>query len=100
MNTTLGKRIAALRREKGLKQDELAEKLVALAMMSPSRLCIVPMQDHLGVGREGRINTPASSGENWRWRMKKEDISETTAKAMRDRTLPYGRARKKRSDKK
>ena len=27
MNTTLGKRIAALRREKGLKQDELAEKL-------------------------------------------------------------------------
>lgn len=27
MNTTLGKRIAALRREKGMKQDELAEKL-------------------------------------------------------------------------
>ena len=27
MNTTLGKRIAALRREKRLKQDELAEKL-------------------------------------------------------------------------
>ena len=27
MNTTLGKRVAALRREKGLKQDELAEKL-------------------------------------------------------------------------
>ena len=27
MNTTIGKRIAALRREKGLKQDELAEKL-------------------------------------------------------------------------
>lgn len=27
MNTTLGKRIAALRREKGLKQEELAEKL-------------------------------------------------------------------------
>jgi transcriptional regulator with XRE-family HTH domain len=27
MNTTLGQRIAALRREKGLKQDELAEKL-------------------------------------------------------------------------
>ena len=27
MNTTLGKRIAALRREKGLTQDELAEKL-------------------------------------------------------------------------
>ncbi len=27
MNTTLGKRIAALRREKELKQDELAEKL-------------------------------------------------------------------------
>ena len=27
MNTTIGKRIAALRREKGLKQEELAEKL-------------------------------------------------------------------------
>ena len=27
MNTTIGQRIAALRREKGLKQDELAEKL-------------------------------------------------------------------------
>ena len=31
MNTTLGKRIAALRHEKGLKQDELAEKLCVSA---------------------------------------------------------------------
>ena len=34
MNQTLGKRIGALRREKGLKQDELAEKLG----ISPSEL--------------------------------------------------------------
>ena len=37
MNTTLGKRIAALRHEKGLKQDELAEKL-AVSPQAVSKL--------------------------------------------------------------
>ena len=52
-------------------KENLGEKAIALAMMSVSRLCIIPMQDYLGVGKEGRINLPASSGKNWSWRMKR-----------------------------
>lgn len=30
---------------------------------------IIPMQDYLGAGEEARINTPAVTGNNWKWRM-------------------------------
>jgi len=58
MNTTLGKRIAALRREKELKQDELAEKLgispQAVSKWENDQTCpdislLPPLADILGV---------------------------------------------------
>ena len=35
---------------------------------SPAGYAIVQMQDILGLGREGRINTPSTLGGNWQWR--------------------------------
>jgi len=56
-------------------RSRLSDALIALLMKSPSRLAVVPMQDYLGLGAEGRMNRPASLGSNWRWRMTREQMS-------------------------
>jgi 4-alpha-glucanotransferase len=38
------------------------------AQCSPASLCIVPLQDVLGLDSEARMNTPSVDGGNWRWR--------------------------------
>lgn len=35
---------------------------------SVADFAIVQMQDLLGLGSEGRMNTPSTLGENWTWR--------------------------------
>lgn len=49
--------------------DEIHWDLIKLAMMSVADTCIIPFQDYLGLGEEGRINRPSTTGENWKWRM-------------------------------
>ena len=52
---------------------------------------IFPMQDVLGIGEEGRMNTPGVGTENWAWRYKKDALSEGLAKALCNITRIYGR---------
>jgi 4-alpha-glucanotransferase len=59
--------------------DEVAWDFIRLAMASVADTVIVPMQDVLGLGSHSRLNTPATVGQNWRWRMSEQDISDTTA---------------------
>ncbi|MCP4572211.1 MAG: 4-alpha-glucanotransferase [bacterium] len=44
-------------------------ELIRVAMTSPADTCIVPMQDVLGLGREGRMNLPGEGRGNWAWRL-------------------------------
>ncbi len=39
-------------------------------MASVAKLAIVQMQDYIGLGNESRMNTPATIGGNWCWRIK------------------------------
>lgn len=48
--------------------------MVKLAFSSNANLAVAPMQDFLGLGSEARINTPGTTKDNWRWRMKEGDI--------------------------
>ena len=43
--------------------------LIRLGMMSPAHTFIAPMQDVLGLGREGRMNLPGEGVGNWNWRL-------------------------------
>ncbi len=52
---------------------------------------IVPIQDVIGVGSEGRMNLPATETENWTWRMTKEAISPDVTQRLREMTETYGR---------
>lgn len=52
---------------------------------------IIPMQDILGLGEEGRMNVPGVAENNWAWRYKKEDISDGLAEGLKATTHLYGR---------
>ena len=41
--------------------------LISIAHHSPSNCSIIPMQDILGLGSEGRINVPGTVMNNWKW---------------------------------
>ena len=53
--------------------------------------CIVPMQDWLGLDNSARINKPSTVGQNWRWRLKKTQLSKKLQKEICQLTTRYGR---------
>ena len=71
--------------------ERLAERIIAMAQQSPSELCIIPMQDYLFLGNEGRMNIPASSSGNWSWRAGREDMGQGLSAKMRELTSVGGR---------
>lgn len=53
----------------GPKADqEIHWTFVQAAATSVADVCIVPLQDVLGLGSEARMNVPSRSDGNWRWR--------------------------------
>ena len=64
-------------------RDELREKMMIAAMASVSDTCILTMQDLIGLGGEGRMNTPSTLGQNWQWRALKEQINSSSAGFLR-----------------
>ncbi len=71
--------------------DAVAWEMIRLAMMSPARLAILPMQDVLGLGREARMNRPATTSGNWLWRLRPEGMSREVAERLGEMTRLYGR---------
>lgn len=55
---------------KGYRQGSVKERLLDYTFDSRAQYAIVPMQDILGLGVEGHMNTPGTVGSpNWEWRM-------------------------------
>lgn len=66
--------------------------LTRLAMMSVARIAIFPMQDILGLGKEARMNRPATREGNWQWRVSPDQLTLTLKEKLRELTKIYGRA--------
>ena len=49
--------------------------LIKAALSTQAQLAIAPMQDFLGLGSEARLNTPGTSGGNWRWRVRDTQLT-------------------------
>ncbi|MDO3378875.1 4-alpha-glucanotransferase [Geoalkalibacter halelectricus] len=62
------------------------------AMAAVSNLCILPMQDILGLGGEGRMNLPGEGTGNWDWRFAEEQLSDAVRQRLGEMTRRYGRA--------
>lgn len=70
----------------------LSRSLIALLFRSAASLCIIPIQDWLGLGKEARINTPGAVEGNWEWRMGAGSASPSLAKEISYMTRRFGRA--------
>ena len=72
-----------------------AEKLhlpfIAVIMRSRANVCIVPMQDWLGLDDSSRMNTPGVVGINWKWRVKAEQMNEELCSLIFHMTETFGR---------
>lgn len=61
-------------------------------------MAIVPMQDILGIGSEGRMNTPSTLGMNWKWRAVDGQITSALAKKVCKNMEIYCRKRKTKEE--
>ena len=71
--------------------DVVCQDMICLAMRSVADLCIIPLQDYLGLDNSARINQPSTTGTNWRWRLKKGQFSRKLQKRMLELAVRYGR---------
>ena len=60
-------------------------------MSSTADTFVVQMQDCLGLGAEGRMNTPGKSDGNWQWRLLPGEATPSLAKKLREYARIYGR---------
>ncbi|MDO5418203.1 MAG: 4-alpha-glucanotransferase [Lachnospiraceae bacterium] len=64
---------------------------IRLALASVANLAVIPVQDYIGLGSEARINEPSTLGNNWKWRMKKGELSDEICQKARRMARLYGR---------
>lgn len=72
-------------------EETMAMTLIRMAYASVCDTAIIPLQDFLNLGNEGRINTPSTLGGNWGWRMKAGDASSELAESILKLTKIYNR---------
>ncbi len=87
-------RVDQLRRTTPCDPHRIAWEFLEIAWRSTSLLAIAPLQDVLNLGHEARMNTPGTVGEefgNWRWRLAPEQLTESSAQALRELTQACGR---------
>ena len=72
-------------------EAQLYKSMIALIFRSAAATCIIPMQDWLGLNNSARINKPSTIGENWRWRLKKSQLTPKLQKEICSITTRYGR---------
>lgn len=82
--------------QKNVSEDGIHWDLIRLAMMSTADTCIIPMQDYLGLGNEARMNYPSTLGGNWKWRLKKDEITPELLKKIRRLTRRSFRMERKK----
>ncbi|MBE0640874.1 MAG: 4-alpha-glucanotransferase [Bacteroidales bacterium] len=77
----------------GAGSDVLLEPILRATLASTAQLCIIPMQDWLGLDNVARMNTPGTLDGNWNWRCRPGVLDESLAERIRRLTEVYGRHR-------
>ncbi len=72
--------------------EKIHLKLIAQAMVSVAKTCIVPIQDWLGLDNNSRMNVPGTVNINWCWRLAPGQITEELGKQMLAAAKRYARA--------
>ena len=72
-------------------EEELYKSFIALVMRSRSAMCIIPVQDYMGLDNRCRMNQPSTLGKNWKWRLTEGDLTEELKEEILAVTKRYGR---------
>lgn len=75
----------------GRKPAEVNWSMIQLAYSSVASTAIVPVQDLLALGSEGRMNTPGTIEGNWEWRMRPGSLTDEVGERLRQVTDLYRR---------
>jgi len=73
-------------------EDKFLDAFIRCALASPSWLCLIPMQDVLGLGPMNRMNTPGTTMGNWQWRITRNMPVYEKLANLAELTQIYGRA--------
>jgi len=76
---------------KEVSEESIHWEFIRLSMMSVAKICIIPMQDVLGLGEEAKMNRPAKTEGNWQWRLKPDQINPSLLEKLKEITETYGR---------
>jgi 4-alpha-glucanotransferase len=79
------------RRATGLPGIEPNWELTEAALSSRAELAVVQAQDILGLGSEARMNMPGTSKGNWRWQLRRGQLTRRHAARLREATAAAGR---------
>jgi 4-alpha-glucanotransferase len=55
-------------------EDGIGWAMIRAASNSVASLCVVPLQDALGLGSDARMNVPSRERGNWRWRFDAQSL--------------------------
>jgi 4-alpha-glucanotransferase len=77
---------------KEISEENISRELIKLAMMSVADVAILPVQDLLGLGEEGRMNLPGTQHGNWEWKLGAGQLEAYNKKDLLEMTEIYGRA--------
>ena len=86
------RRREAILRRLGSDGSEIHWDLIRLAFESPCRAGIVPLQDVLGLDSRSRMNMPGTTGGNWRWRFRWDQLDPGARQRLRSLTDETGRS--------
>ena len=71
--------------------EKLRQELIRAAISSVAWLCVIPIQDYLGLDNSCRMNHPSTLGGNWEWRLLPGQFTEELQEEIREETQLYGR---------
>jgi 4-alpha-glucanotransferase len=71
--------------------SDICWDFIRAAWSSVADIAIIPLQDLLGLGSDARMNTPATTGNNWKWRFTRDMIQPERCERLKLFTDMYAR---------
>ena len=71
--------------------SDICWDFIRAAWASVADVAIIPLQDMLCLNSEARMNTPATSGQNWKWRFSWDMITQESCDRLKKLTKVYWR---------
>lgn len=72
-------------------EGKIIDLIIESVLKSIATLAVIPLQDYLGLDSQGRMNTPSTLGENWRWRVKKKMLTDKLSIKIKAMTINSSR---------